>query len=128
MKRGNPRYHQPNPEQEKYSRQFYHETQKNGGRYSSAFEGVDPDFFSQFFGKMNNQNMAPKDVHYKMDVPFAEAVLGSEKEITLQDGKKLKIKIPPGIESGKKLRFKGVASQKRWYSRRRIYRIKCNSF
>jgi len=43
-----------------------------------------------------------------MEVDFREAALGGEKVITLPDGKNLKVKIPAGIESGKKLRFKGL--------------------
>jgi DnaJ-class molecular chaperone len=43
-----------------------------------------------------------------MEVELKEAALGAEKVITLPNGKKLQIKIPAGIESGKKLKFKGL--------------------
>ena len=48
------------------------------------------------------------DVTYKMEVDFREAALGAEKVITLPDGKNLQVKIPAGIDSGKKLRFRGL--------------------
>lgn len=47
---------------------------------------------------------------YQMNVDFAEAALGGEKIITLPTGKKLQVKIPAGIEDGKKLKFKGLGS------------------
>lgn len=37
-----------------------------------------------------------------------DAVLGAKREITLMNDKKLLVKIPPGIETGKKLRFAGA--------------------
>jgi DnaJ-class molecular chaperone len=49
-----------------------------------------------------------EDVTFKMDVEFIEAALGGQKVITLPDGKNLQVKIPAGIESGKKLRFKSL--------------------
>lgn len=48
------------------------------------------------------------DVTYKMEVDFKEAALGAEKVITLPNGKTLQVKIPAGIDSGKKLRFRGL--------------------
>ena len=52
-------------------------------------------------------NRPGEDHHYKMQVEFKDAVLGAQKEITLSNGKRLQVKIPGGIKSGTKLRFKG---------------------
>jgi DnaJ-class molecular chaperone len=93
---------------------FYYETQQNGGRYSSSYDGVDPDIFESFFrnrgrsAARENPNRAGDDQHYSLQVDFKDSILGAEREITLPAGKKLKITIPPGIESGKKLRLKGL--------------------
>lgn len=95
--------------------QSYHRSQQNGGRYSYSF-GEDmggEDFFENLFGsargsRRSGAQLPGEDVTYKMDVEFREAALGAEKTITLPSGKNLQVKIPAGIESGKKLRFKGL--------------------
>lgn len=95
-------------------RPSYYDTQHEGGRYSYSFGedfGAD-DFFENLFGRARGRPMdfPGQDVQYKMEVDFREAALGAEKVITLPDGKNLKVKIPAGIESGKKLRFKGLGT------------------
>ncbi len=99
--------------------QFYYNTQRGGGRYSSAF-GQDmggDDFFENLFrngrggtggrrAQPTPEDLRGEDQLYQMEIDFKDAVLGAEKEITLPQGKKLKVKIPAGIESGAKLRFK----------------------
>ncbi|MCM2349037.1 MAG: J domain-containing protein [Bacteriovoracaceae bacterium] len=95
-------------------RPSYYDTQHEGGRYSYSF-GEDfggEDFFENLFGRSRGHHMdfPGEDIHYKMEIDFIQAALGSEKVITLRDGKNLKVKIPAGIESGKKLRFKGLGS------------------
>jgi DnaJ-class molecular chaperone len=80
---------------------FYHETQQGGGRYS--------DFFEDLFREAGHQppgDMPGEDHRYQMTVDFKDAVLGAEREVTLMNGKHLKVRIPPGLESGAKLRFK----------------------
>ncbi|MBC7427737.1 MAG: J domain-containing protein [Bacteriovorax sp.] len=87
-------------------------------RYSSNFgEGFDADdLFANLFGGggrrarggFDSMNLSGKDELYQMEVDFAEAAHGGEKVITLPNGKKLSVKIPAGIESGKKLKFKGL--------------------
>lgn len=95
-------------------RPSYYDTQHEGGRYSYSFGedfGAD-DFFENLFGRTRGRPMdfPGDDVQYKMEVDFIEAALGVEKIITLPDGKNLKVNIPAGIESGKKLRFKGLGT------------------
>jgi DnaJ-class molecular chaperone len=90
--------------------QSFHDSQKGGGRYSYSF-GEDvggDDFFENLFGRSRGNSLQGADVTYKMQIDFREAALGSEKTITLQNGKTLQVKIPAGIETGKKLRFKGM--------------------
>ncbi|MBF0206522.1 MAG: J domain-containing protein [Oligoflexia bacterium] len=90
---------------------FYHETQDDGGRYSYSFaKDMGEDFFKSFFhtdDRSRYQNeKSSTDEYYQMSVDFKDAVLGAEREITFPNGKRLQVKIPPGIESGTKLRFK----------------------
>ncbi len=97
----------------------YYNTQQDHGRYSQNFANSfgGEDFFEQLFGHTSHSTRGTKgprspfreeneDVHYQMDISFRDSVLGTEKIITLPHTKALKVKIPPGIESGTNLRFK----------------------
>ena len=91
---------------------FYSETQAGGGRYSSQFEGMDEDILSSLFEQMGGQRdspfrAAPENKIFQMDVEFKDSILGGEQEIEFPGGKKFLVKIPAGVESGTKLRFKG---------------------
>jgi DnaJ-class molecular chaperone len=108
----------------------YKRSQENPGRsnhrYSSAFAGgydtgEDPaDLFESLFGRAgghrsrgfssDGMDNVGEDELYRLDVEFTEAAIGGDKVITLPNGKKLQIKIPAGIENGKKLKFKGLGS------------------
>jgi curved DNA-binding protein len=51
-----------------------------------------------------------RDIHSELNLTFQEAALGSEKKVRFSKGGKVEevtVKIPPGIESGKKLRLAG---------------------
>jgi len=86
------------------AREYYYQTQDRGaGRYGQSFSAGADDIFESLFG--SRQKTRSADELYKMDLDFKDALLGAEKEITLPSGKRLLVKIPPGIESGKKLRF-----------------------
>lgn len=65
------------------------------------------DAFGDAFGQ--RRTTAPtrgRDVRMNLSIPFADAVLGSEKEVTVR-GKRITLKIPPGIQDGKTLRIRG---------------------
>lgn len=47
------------------------------------------------------------DINWTIPVEFMEAVHGCEKQILLHDGKKIKVKIPAGVDSGSKIRVRG---------------------
>jgi curved DNA-binding protein len=73
-------------------------------------EGGFSDFFESFFGvrtgtstKMRSRK--GKDYEAALNISLEEAFSGTEKEFTL-DGKKIRVKIIPGMENGKKLRLK----------------------
>ena len=106
---------------EQYRKAHEGRQQSGGHRYASSFdfgEGFDgEDLFESLFGgagkrgrgrSSQGMDFAGEDELYQMEVDFKEAALGAEKVITLPNGKKLQIKIPAGIESGKKLKFKGL--------------------
>jgi DnaJ-class molecular chaperone len=96
---------------------FYSYTQggPGGARYRSSFEGVDEDLFGSIFGSMGGSGERsgggfradPQVETYQMQVAFEDSILGAEREIAIPSGKRLRVKIPVGIDSGKKLRFAG---------------------
>lgn len=102
-------------------RPFYYETQGggDGGRYSnfSFGGGADSDFFENLFrqagqggaggGRARNGDYPGEDQLYQMEISFRDAVLGAERDLTLPGGKKLHVVIPPGVDTGSRLRFRG---------------------
>ncbi len=47
------------------------------------------------------------DIFYKQRIKFSDAVFGTEIEVPTIYGKRLKLKVPPGTQSGAKLRIRG---------------------
>ncbi len=66
------------------------------GGFTDPFE-----IFEQFFGGAARQ---PRRPVYSLTISFMEAVKGVEKEVNIE-GKKQKIKIPAGVDSGSRIRF-----------------------
>jgi molecular chaperone DnaJ len=79
-------------------------TSSGGG---NPFEGTnfsDPfDIFESIFGASGGFG-GPRRPRYSMRINFMDAAKGADKEVEI-DGKKRKIKIPPGSDSGTRLRF-----------------------
>ena len=71
--------------------------------------------FGDMFGNMFNQGgraqqQAPQkgeDTHARLDIELPEAALGTEKTISIDGHRSLKVKIPAGITSGKTIRLAG---------------------
>lgn len=62
------------------------------------------------FGGGSRGPVAGKDVNMKASIPFSTAILGGEASVNFSRNSKnqtIKVKIPQGIESGKKIRLKG---------------------
>jgi DnaJ-class molecular chaperone len=74
------------------------------------------DFFRQFGGGGGRARRASRaargsDLKHALTVPFATSILGGEAALSVQrhdgDIETIKVKIPPGIEDGKKIRLRG---------------------
>jgi DnaJ-class molecular chaperone len=95
---------------------FYNETQSRGGRYSQGpGSEMDEDMLRSIFEQMgrggefrDHPNRRGQDILYQMDVSFRDAALGGEREIGLPGGKKIRVTIPAGVNSGAKLKFAGL--------------------
>jgi curved DNA-binding protein len=82
------------------------------GNFDELFGNVGgfSDFFESFFGGSTAQSRQSRprkgrDQEASLSISLEEAHHGTEKEFTL-DGKKIRLKITPGIEQGKRLRLK----------------------
>lgn len=80
----------------------------SGGGGESPFAGFDfgdPfDIFEQFFGGSPFGSRSARIPRYSITIDFMEAIEGVEKEVTI-NGKKRKIKVPPGVDEGSRIRF-----------------------
>lgn len=81
----------------------YTSTGGNGGSPFSGFDFGDPfEIFEQFFGGSPfRQARIPR---YGITIDFMESINGVEKEVEIE-GKKRKIKIPPGVNEGSRIKF-----------------------
>lgn len=97
--------------------------------YSTGSEGADfgfggfsdPfDIFEQFFGGGSPFGARSRRSVYSLNISFMDAVNGTEKEVMIE-GKKQKIKIPAGVDSGSRIRFEkydvviSVSTDKRFH-------------
>jgi molecular chaperone DnaJ len=86
-------------------------TYSTGGGGAEDVGGLG-DIFEMFRGgggaarQARQQPRRGGDVVAKLDIELPDAALGAEKTITV-DGKQLKVKIPPGVGSGKTIRLAG---------------------
>jgi DnaJ-class molecular chaperone len=69
------------------------------GRVVHGFGGGSP------FGQSAGRNGS--DVQWTLPLDFIEAATGAEKHILLNNGQKIKVKIPAGVETGSKIRLTG---------------------
>lgn len=80
---------------------------KRGG---FRYESTDP--FGGIFGGARQQNVPRKgqDLQYNISITLEESVFGAEKKVALQFDEavdEISVKIPPGINAGKRLRLAG---------------------
>ena len=88
-----------------------HAEAAQGERYGQSHDaGGFDDLFADMFEARRRADAAPRrgaNASYRLTVPFLAAVLGNTEQMTLPDGRALKVKLPVGIESGTVLRLAG---------------------
>lgn len=90
-----------------------------GASYRWESHGSDPfgpqgdpfeDILSGLFGGGRSRRSAGpikgRDIRYRVQIDFADAVTGARRRMTMADGKALDVKIPAGIDTGQTLRLK----------------------
>jgi DnaJ-class molecular chaperone len=98
-------------QQSRTRKRGYSQSQGPGGQrgYSGRFS------FEDIFGGMGggegfgggNFSFAGQDENYTMEVDLPSVAHGAEREIGLPNGKRLRVKIPAGVNDGMRLRFAG---------------------
>lgn len=80
----------------------------SGGQnpFQNADFGDPFDIFEQFFHGGGGFRQAQRRQRYTLSIEFVEAIKGVTKEVQIE-GKKHKIKVPPGANDGTRLRFSG---------------------
>jgi curved DNA-binding protein len=104
-------------------RDFANSEQGGGFHFSGDFDevfskaGGFSDFFENFFGagsrtsgRRTSNPQKGRDYSAAISISLEEAHKGTEREISV-NGKKIKVKITPGIEEGKKLRLKSQGAE-----------------
>lgn len=74
--------------------------------------GDDDDFFSELFRRQGGRGggdfkMRGQDARYRLILDFLSAINGGKQSVTLPDGSKLEVNIPPGSRDGQTLRLRG---------------------
>jgi DnaJ-class molecular chaperone len=59
------------------------------------------------FGGFGNRRTKGSDAQWTLSLDFLSCVNGSEQQILTSDGKKIKVKIPAGVDTGSKIRLAG---------------------
>jgi DnaJ-class molecular chaperone len=103
----------------------YSRNWQQGGAYRPGTEGFGPgysagqganfddlgDIFADLFGSprgyRDKTGVRGRDLRYRLEVDFIDAVNGATKRATMPDGRELDITIPAAIEDGQTLRLKG---------------------
>jgi DnaJ-class molecular chaperone len=91
-----------------------------GDRFGTEASGGFADMFRQFTRGGHRASRPPRagrDIEYELPVSFQTAIRGGETQVMVQRGtadhETLTIKIPPGIEDGKKIRLRGQGEPSR---------------
>jgi DnaJ-class molecular chaperone len=94
----------------------YSQTGPGGGPGGGPGAGANfedlSDIFSDIFGaraarSANAGQMRGRDVRYRLEVDFLDALNGAKKRVTMPDGRTLDLAIPAAFEDGQTLRLKG---------------------
>ncbi len=78
-----------------------------GGRRAGPGAGAGMGGAGGAFGGEGARMARGRDLRYRLEIDFLDAVNGATKRVTMPDGKTLDITVPAGLEDGQTLRLKG---------------------
>lgn len=104
-------------EQARTYKQWQEQSSRSGGAYEFRYEDLGDlgDIFGGLFGGRRGQTgpMKGADVESRLDIDFLDAVRGFRTTLTLQRsgmagaGETMTVNVPPGAETGKRIRLRG---------------------
>ncbi len=69
------------------------------------------DFFSSVFRNREQASREPAEAEGTIEVTLAEAFRGTARQVALPDGRRLEVKVPPGVQDGTVLRVPGLRAR-----------------
>ena len=87
----------------KHADQFEQAGGRGGGFTFTTGGGGRSSIFDQFFGGMSGRDIRPPPAEYKVEVTLEEAFSGAARRLQMQDGRRLEVKIPPGVDNGSRV-------------------------
>jgi len=78
-----------------------------GGPFGGGRHGGNPGGYGPGYGNASSASSRGRDLRYRLEVDFLEAVAGAKKRVTMPDGRTLDLSVPPGLDDGQTLRLRG---------------------
>jgi curved DNA-binding protein len=109
-------------DQWQYADQFEKARQQSGGNFSPGggrvyfgeeeFGSIFDDILRGFGGRAGRpQPRKGRDIEFPLEVTLEEAYSGTTRTLKMADGKRLEVKIPPGVKDGSRVRISGKGAE-----------------
>ena len=92
----------------------YEQAGRGGGfsfSTSTGGGGGRSSIFDQFFGGTGGHDFRPSPAEFPVEVTLEEAFSGASRRLQMQDGRRLEVKIPPGVDNGSRVHISADRSQ-----------------
>ena len=86
---------------------FTWSTRDRGNPFSGfSFSETDQDsLFDDLFSNLRSEPRRPPPTEHSVDITLEEAYLGTSRRYNLPDGRRVEVKIPPGVDDGSRVHF-----------------------
>ena len=94
----------------------YQQSNRGGGGFTftnmgDMSGGMRGSVFDQFFGDMGGQDVKPAPSEYPVSISLEEAFTGVSRRLRMQDGRRLEVNIPAGVDNGSKVHISAAIAQ-----------------
>jgi len=81
----------------------FEQTGRGGGFSFSTSRGGRSSIFDQFFGGRGGYDIRPPPAEFRVEITLEEAFNGAARRLQMQDGRRLEVKIPAGVDNGSRV-------------------------